>query len=179
MSNTTDIYSILFIKHYPFPPQRGWHASCHKLSWSKRETKLKKKKKKKFPPLCPLSCRLSHKQTSALQGLHIAVATHNCGISPRSGVHPLDYAPWIPPHKLSLFTPIRDHFPWSLLAWYPNLFFFLYTLSSINPSLPWHTHWMTTSTLSYIDTLGYPIPLHPLDMAERLEHMFINFSPPC
>ena len=46
--------------------------------------------------LCPLSCRLSHRQSSTLQGLHIAVVTHNCSISSRSGVHPLDYMPCIP-----------------------------------------------------------------------------------
>ena len=40
----------------------------------------------------PLNCGLGH---SALQGLHIAVATANCGILSKSRVHP----PFIPPPK--------------------------------------------------------------------------------
>ena len=46
------------------------------MSYSKRETKLKKREEKqKISPLRPLSCRLSHRQTSTLQGLHIAVTS--------------------------------------------------------------------------------------------------------
>ena len=35
----------------------------------------------------------------ALQGLHISMATHDCGISSKSGVYPSDYSPSISPHK--------------------------------------------------------------------------------
>ena len=84
---------ISFITHPHFPLPRGWHASCHELSDSIREAKLKRKK---FSPLCTLSCTLGHRQTSTRQELHIAVATHNCGISSKSEVGPPVYTPCIP-----------------------------------------------------------------------------------
>ena len=49
----------------------------------------------------PLSCRLSHRRISTLQGLHIAIATHNCGISSWSGVH----TPCIPLPFTSILDP--------------------------------------------------------------------------
>ena len=73
------------------------------MNYSKREAKLKKEKKNKISLLCPLSCRLSHKCTSTL---HIALATQNCGISSKWGVHPPGYTQCTPPHK-----------PHSLLSW--------------------------------------------------------------
>ena len=84
------IFIYLLFYHFP-PPLQGQHASCHEMSHSKIGAKLKKKKKNKIYSLCPLSCRLSHKRTSTLQRLHIGVATHNCGIPSRSGVHPPGY----------------------------------------------------------------------------------------
>ena len=51
-----DVVKILFIIIYllnfnPLPPPRSRHASCQEMSYSKREAKLKKEKKKdrKFP----------------------------------------------------------------------------------------------------------------------------------
>ena len=94
----------LINKHYLHPLPRGWHSSCHEMGYNKRETKLKKeKKRKKFSPLCPLSCMLGHRPTSTLQGLHIDVATHNCGISPRTEVHPPGYT--ATPHTFHLTNP--------------------------------------------------------------------------
>ena len=85
---------------------RGRHASCYEMSYSKRENK-----RKKFSPLCPLSSKLGQRQTSTLQGLHIAVPTHNCRVSSRSGVHFRNYTPCIPPHKHPLFTYNLHHSP--------------------------------------------------------------------
>ena len=46
------------------------------MKWATvKETKLRKKKKIIFH-LCPLTCRLSHRWTSTLQGLHIALASY-------------------------------------------------------------------------------------------------------
>ena len=56
-----------------------------------------------------ISCRFIHRWTSTLQGVHIPVATHNCDILSRSGVHPLGYTLCIPPHKPLPFTPILDY----------------------------------------------------------------------
>ena len=53
-----------------------------------------------------LSCMLGHRQNSTLQGLHIAMPTHNCGISLRLRVPPLGYAPCIPPYTPPPFTAI-------------------------------------------------------------------------
>ena len=41
-------YIYLFIKHHPFPTPQDWHASCQEMSYSKRETKLKKERKNKI-----------------------------------------------------------------------------------------------------------------------------------
>ena len=106
------IYLFVLFIIKPSPPPRGRHATCHEISYSIKETKVEKQKKnRKFSPLCPLSCRHGYKRSSTLQDLHIAVATHNCGISPRRGVHPPGYAPCIPSHKPPPFTPILDHSP--------------------------------------------------------------------
>ena len=50
------LWNILFILLYChlLPSPRGRHASCHKMSYIKRETKLKKEKKNNISPLCPL-----------------------------------------------------------------------------------------------------------------------------
>ena len=79
-----------------FPSPRGRHASWQEKSYSKRTAKLKKEKKNKISPLCPLSCRLGHKRTSILQKLHIAEATHSFLISSKSRVHP---SPLCPTHS--------------------------------------------------------------------------------
>ena len=107
----TYIYN-LFIKHYPFPPLQGWCTSCLEMSYSKRETKLKERKKKIFP-LIPfkLQFKLGYRCTFTLHSLHIAVATYNYGILSRSRVHPTGYTPYIPPYKSSPFTPILHHSP--------------------------------------------------------------------
>ena len=106
------ILFIYLLNSHLLPPSRGRHASCHEINYNKRETKLNKEKKNRnFSHLCPLSCRLGPKRTSTIQGLHIAVATHNFGICSRSVVHPLGYAPCIPPHKPPPFIPILDHSP--------------------------------------------------------------------
>ena len=97
------IFGYLFMKHHPFPTPRGRHTSCHEMSYSRRETKLKEEKKNKFSPLCPLSCRLGHRRTSTLQGLHVAVAfRQGQGFIPRATPHAFPLKP--PP-----FTPIPDH----------------------------------------------------------------------
>ena len=93
---------------------------------------LKKEEKQKIFPIYPLSFSLGHRRTSTLQGLHIGVATHNCGISLRSRVHPPGYSPCIPPHKPPPFTPILD-----LSPRLPDIqtFFFL-TSHSLTQSTP-------------------------------------------
>ena len=103
-------YLFILLNCHLLPSPWGWHASCQVKSYSKREAKLKKKKKnRKMSHLCPLSCKLCHKRISTLQRLHIAAATHNCGISSRSGVHTLGYTPCTPPHKPPPLTPMLDH----------------------------------------------------------------------
>ena len=57
-------------------------STHHTMKWTtiKKKQSLRRKETKtdKFYPLYPLSCRLSHRQISTLQGIHIAVAIHNC-----------------------------------------------------------------------------------------------------
>ena len=78
-----DLKGIYLLYCHLLPPLQGQHASCQEMNYSKRDSKLRKEEKLKFYPLCPLSCRLGLKWTSTHQRLHIAVATHNCGISSR------------------------------------------------------------------------------------------------
>ena len=74
------IYSLYFNQ---FPPLRGGHASCHEMSESRRLVKLKDS----FP-FMPLSCGLGHRRTSALLGLHKAVASRQGqGFIPRATPH--------------------------------------------------------------------------------------------
>ena len=47
------LFTYLSIKHYFLPSPRSRHTSCHEMSYSKRETKLKEKKEREFSPLCP------------------------------------------------------------------------------------------------------------------------------
>ena len=82
------------------------------MSGSGKEAKLKRKERKKFYSFMFLSCRLGHRQTSTLQEFHTVIATHNCGISSKSRVHPLDYVPCIPPYKLPPSIHII-HGPWN------------------------------------------------------------------
>ena len=94
----------------------------HAMKWATvKKTKLKKQKNRnKFSPLYPLSCRLSHRQISTHR-LHIAVTTHNWGISSRSG----GFIPGLCPMHYPSQTPTIHAYPapFSLLAWHPNLFF--------------------------------------------------------
>ena len=99
------IYLFYIITQHLLPPPCDRHASCHEISYGKRETKLKKEKKRnKFTSLYPLSCRLCHRQISN-PWLHIFVTTHNCGISSRSGVYPPGYASYIP-HLQTRHSPL-------------------------------------------------------------------------
>ena len=93
-----------------------------KKKGKERETK---QKRKKFFPLFPLRCRLGNRETSTPQGLHIAVATYNCGIWSRSKAHPLWYAPCTHPHKHPPITPIIHYSPYI----YIYLFIYLFICS--------------------------------------------------
>ena len=43
-------FNIYLLYYHLFPAPRGWHASCHEMSYSKIEAKLNKEKKnRKFP----------------------------------------------------------------------------------------------------------------------------------
>ena len=97
---------ILFITHHLLPPPWARYASCHEISYSKRQTKLKKEKKNTFFPLYPLSCRLGH------TAFH-PHASYSCGNPQlwhliKVWGHPKGYAPCIPPHSYPA--------PFSLLA---------------------------------------------------------------
>ena len=108
----------------------------------------------------PLSCGLCHKRISALQGLNIVVATHNCGISSKPRVHSPGNTPCISPHKPPPYNPIIQHSPCLPDIQTP---FLQAVLHGINPPLPQGT---TTSTLSYIEPLSNFVILHSLYMAE-------------
>ena len=120
--------------------------------------------KKEIFPFMILSCGLGHRRTFALQGLHIAVATQNCGISSKSRVNSRDDAPRIPPHKPRTFTPVIHH----------SLCFLDVKTSFLNPSFTVSIHLFLSSTyplsdystLLYIDPLSNPVILHSLHMAE-------------
>ena len=127
--------------------------------------------KKEIFPFIPLSCGLGHRQTSALQGLQIAVATDNCSISSKSKDHLPGNVPRILPHKPLSYTPIMYHST-CLLDILP--FFLEAFLHGINPSLPRATQWVTTNTLPYIYPLSIPLILHSLHMVEPSENTFIN-----
>ena len=107
------VYIFIYLLYcHPLPSPWGQHTSCQEKSYSKREKQsLRQRIKTENVPFMPFSCKLSHKRTSTLHRLYIAVATHNCGISARSGVHLPSKAPCIPPHKSPPFTPILDHSP--------------------------------------------------------------------
>ena len=100
---------LLYINHFPQP--LGRHVSCHEMSESRSATLKDRKKIKINFPFMPLSCGLAHRHTSTLQGLHIAVAAHNCGILTKSSVHPPGTAPLISSHKIPPYTPIIHHSP--------------------------------------------------------------------
>ena len=87
--------------------------------------------------------------------------------------------------KIKKFSPFPMHSPsqtpaiysysasFSLPAWHLNLFLLnnpwgYQSLSS------WPTHWMTTNTLSYIDSLSNPFILHPLHIVKSPENTLIN-----
>ena len=139
-----------------------WATVKEKHSW--------RKKRNNFSPLYPLSSRLGRRQISTRR-LHISVTTNNCDISSKSGVHPPGYALCTPPHKPPPFTHILHHSPClpDIQTSFPQT-----VLHSINLSLSWPTHWMTTSTLSYIDSLSNSIILHSLHMPKPLENTLIN-----
>ena len=66
------IFYTYYYTQYILPPQVQY-ASCHERSDIRRL-----KRKEKFSTLCSLSCKFVHRQTSTLQGFHIAETTHNC-----------------------------------------------------------------------------------------------------
>ena len=148
----------------------GRHASCYEMSESRRIVELKDMKKG-ILPFMPLSSRLGHIRTSALQVLHIAIETHNHGISSSSRVHPPGNASCIPPHKPSPYAPIMHHSPCL-----PDIqiHFLQAVLHAINSPLTRPAHWVTTSALPYIDPLSNHVILHSLHMAEPSENTFIN-----
>ena len=119
----------------------------------------------------PLSCELVHGQISALQGLHVAAATRNCGILSKSRVYPTSNSSCIPFPKPTPHTPTMNHSPCLPNLQTPFLFKQPFT---VNPSLPRPTHWPTTNTLRYIDSRSNSVILHSLHMAEPLENIFIN-----
>ena len=108
------IFIYYLLNNYLLLPPQGQYTSYHEMSYSKRGTKLKKEKKnRKYPPLCPISCRLSYRWTSTLQGLHIAVATHHCSILSKSGVHPP-----ATPNAFPLTNPHHSLLSWTILPAY-------------------------------------------------------------
>ena len=124
-------------------------------------SKSLKKRKEKNSPLCPLNCRHGHRQISTL-GLHIAMATHNCGISSRSGSHIHVFSLTNPCHSLISCTIF-------LVCMTPKP---LFLKQSFTVSI--HIfHGLPTEQLSYIDSLRNLIILH-LHMVEPPENNFIN-----
>ena len=103
-------YLYLFIIHHHILQPLGWRISCNETSNSRREAKLKREEKEIFLFML-LSCRLGHRQTSTFQGLHMAMATHNCGISSKTRVHPPVYALCILLYKPLPFTCIIHDSP--------------------------------------------------------------------
>ena len=124
------------------------------MSESRRSVKLKDMKKEIFP-LMLLSCKLGYRQTSTLQGLHIAVATHKYLISLKSGVHPPDYAAHIPPYNPPSITPIVHHFPCMSDI---HTSFFVTVIHSMNAPLPLPTYTLLTHSLSAILSLSILSP---------------------
>ena len=106
----------------------------------------------------PLSCGLGHRQTSSIHGLHTTEATHNCGISLKSRIHPPGYHPFIPPLKPATHS---DHKPFCLFAWYQIFFFFFCSISNARK-------------FPHIHPLSNPIILHSLHKTEPPEETFIN-----
>ena len=82
----------------------------HEMRYSKRETKKEKKRKINFP-LCTHKVEGLVTDRFPPTSFIVAVASHNCGISSRSGAHPPGNTPCIPPHKPQPFTRILNHFP--------------------------------------------------------------------
>ena len=116
------------------------------------------------------SCRLSHRRISVLPVLHKPVASHNYSILSRSRVHPLGYAPCIPPHKP---PPYTYHAPFSLLAWHAILHSIsqtssmAYSLSDYQHTLLHRPSWQSChSTSPHVWTirehLHQSFHLHPL-----------------
>ena len=120
--------------------QRG-NVSVHEWKWDSpsqigdmRERENYRKSNRAEVSTSPASsdiiyirCKLGHRRNSTLQWLHIAVATHNCCISLRSGVHPPGYAP-CNPSQTPPFTPILHHSP-CLPDTQTSLFFFKHSFT--------------------------------------------------
>ena len=51
-------------------------------------------------------------------------------------------------------THTFHHIPFSLLAWHPNTSPVQAVLHNINLPFPWPTHWVTTNTLYFIDSIS-------------------------
>ena len=120
------IYKVSFLRLWP-TPKRHPHlyvgeCPCRRSvirprkRWidTVKETKLKKdKKNRKFSSLCPLSCRRLDCRQVSTHRVHLALTTHNRGISSRSVVHPPGYAHALPltnPHHSPCLPDIQTPF---------------------------------------------------------------------
>ena len=101
------LFFYLFITRYFLPPLRGHHAPCNKISYSKRETKLKTEES--FPLYALYFVGYATDGTSN-QGLYIAVADHNCGISSGQG-----FIPRATPHAFLLTNPRHSQLSCTIL----------------------------------------------------------------
>ena len=109
-------------------------------------------------PLCPLGCRLSHRETSPLQGLHIAVASYQGQ----------GFIPWATSHAFSLTNLCHSLLSCTILlaCLKSKPFFFKHSFTvSIHPFCCLPTEQLSAYSLGN---------LHPLHMAEPMEHILIN-----
>ena len=115
----------------------------HAVKWAiiKEKQSLRKRR---ITEIFPFKFRLGHRQTSTLQGLHIAVASHQGqGFIPRlRTMHSISQTPAIHSYPASF----------SLVAWHPNFFNTPSRYQSISSA--------AYPLSDYQHTLSNPIPLH-------------------
>ena len=153
-------FNNIYYNFNKVPAPCGWRASCHEMSKSRRLVKLKGMKKEIFH-FMPLSCGVRHRQTSILQGLHIAVATHSDSILTGQKLIP-QATPHIFPITYPHHTILSCIIFLACLTSKPLFFKQAFTVSiHLFLSLP-------------IDPHNNAVILHSFHMAEPLENTFIN-----
>ena len=109
-------------------------------------------KKKRKLPFYALKLQAWPQTNLHTYGFHIAMKTHNCSISSKSGIHPLGYAPSISSYKLLPFIPIIQSCTESIHLFHSRLtktnhkLSYIHTFSILSI---WLNQWRTLSSTPF------------------------------